>query len=303
MYICIIMEINSAWTTREFVSLIGKSLAWEYHAGSHDAPVRHPEYWRTAPFLVVVCVVAGEYLFESAEAGRTVVRRGEVLLIPEGVRHSVGVPTAGVVHHHAHIDFSIFGSLDVLQYFSVPRIVRGTPAERISAATAGLAQIIEQSAEGIRAVAQAIQLNERAGALLAQIVSVSTPRREYNVLEIARLEPVLRYIEEHMGNPITRKSLAGRAGLSETHFHSVFKNALGMSPMAYVRSARMRRARALLMQSPLGIAEIGAAVGYPDIYHFSKTFKQAVGKSPRNYRSELLQRFSVQTHGKGLPAR
>ena len=293
MYIYMVMEMDSSFTTREFVGLIGKSLSWEYHAGSHDTPVRHPEYWRTAPFLVVVCVVAGEYLFESAESGRLAVRGGEVLLIPEGLRHSVGAPIAGVVHHHAHIYFSVFGSLDVLQYFSAPRIVRGTPAERISAATAGLAQIMEQTTEGIRTVTQAIQLNELAGALLAQIVAASTPRRECNFLEIARLEPVLRHIEEHMGNPIDRKSLAGLSGLSETHFHSVFKKALGMSPMAYVRSARMRRARSLLMQSPFGVGEIGVEVGYPDIYHFSKTFKQASGKSPLNYRRELLRRFAV----------
>ena len=64
-----------------------------------------------------------------------------------------------------------------------------------------------------------------------------------------------------------------------------------VSPMTYVRQVRMRKAQALLMRPRARVAEVGAAVGYSDLYHFSKAFKQSVGMSPRNYRQELLLQF------------
>ena len=46
----------------------------------------------------------------------------------------------------------------------------------------------------------------------------------------------------------------------------------------------MSHAARLLNDSALGIAGIGAAVGYPDPAYFSRTFSRHVGISPRNYR-------------------
>ena len=60
-------------------------------------------------------------------------------------------------------------------------------------------------------------------------------------------------------------------------------------PMAHVKSVRMKKAQALLGQKQLGIAEIGAAVGLPDIFHFSKAFKQTFGVSPSQYRRDLVR--------------
>ena len=46
----------------------------------------------------------------------------------------------------------------------------------------------------------------------------------------------------------------------------------------------MQKAKKLLLDSQLSIKEIAARVGYPDPFHFSKSFKNAVGMSPAQYR-------------------
>ena len=46
----------------------------------------------------------------------------------------------------------------------------------------------------------------------------------------------------------------------------------------------MEQARKLLRDSRLSIGEIAARVGYPDPFHFSKTFKNSEGVSPSQFR-------------------
>ena len=46
----------------------------------------------------------------------------------------------------------------------------------------------------------------------------------------------------------------------------------------------MEQARKLLRDSRLSVGEIAARVGYPDPFHFSKTFKNSEGVSPSRFR-------------------
>ena len=59
--------------------------------------------------------------------------------------------------------------------------------------------------------------------------------------------------------------------------------------MAYLKSVRLREAQTLLFKTDLRVEEIGERVGYPDVYHFSKTFKQSSSTSPTDYRRQVRQ--------------
>jgi transcriptional regulator GlxA family with amidase domain len=100
---------------------------------------------------------------------------------------------------------------------------------------------------------------------------------------------VLTFIEENIDKTKSRGDLADIANLSETRFHYVFKNTMGISPMAHVRLLRMKKAQMLLMQTEMNVNDVGEKVGYSDIFHFSKVFKQAFGISPLQYRKSLQQ--------------
>ena len=55
--------------------------------------------------------------------------------------------------------------------------------------------------------------------------------------------------------------------------------------MAYVAHQRMQRARVLLDETDLTVAQIGRAVGFADPYHFSRRFAAVVGRPPTFYRA------------------
>jgi len=80
--------------------------------------------------------------------------------------------------------------------------------------------------------------------------------------------------------------MAQASGYSPDHFARIFKAVLGQSPQDFTVCARIDRARTLLRASPLSVGEIAHALGYSDVYFFSKQFKQKTGLAPRRFRVE-----------------
>jgi AraC-like DNA-binding protein len=282
---------SMALAGQDFFRLMLQSLSWEYEGGSHDFRLRHdPSDWRLLPFLVIVCTVDGECVSEVEREGAHRVAAGETLLVPAGVRHTVAIPRPATVHH-AHIRFSAFNSLDVLSFFKVPSVVGGVAGLELARVTAELHRIMADPSDGIAALQQAIRAQQAAFSLLAAVLAVSTPVASGlgRLAAVLRLGPVFRHLEQDMASPLDRGGLARLAGLSESRLHEIFQNAMNLSPMAYVRRARMRQAQRLLADPQLRVSEVGARVGYSEAFHFSKVFKAETGMSPRVYRDGLRQ--------------
>ena len=74
------------------------------------------------------------------------------------------------------------------------------------------------------------------------LLKVVLPFAEAQQAADGRLRGVIDYITHHLSMPITRGELAALTGLSETRFHDVFKQALGIAPMRYVLNQRLQRA-------------------------------------------------------------
>jgi AraC-like DNA-binding protein len=282
-------ELQDSDQSLSLLLLLQRSLAWEYFTGSHSNPCCHAETdWRLMPFLVIVYPQQGEYYCKIENEGLLKINAGEVLLVPGGIRHTVSMPRPGIVSF-AHIRYTVFGSMDIFHFFQVPRRVKKSAGIEIGRLTHDLHQAMAAKPLGADAFVQAIVRQELAARLLRCIISVSKLRRmdPGDLLEITRLEPVFNYVEEHIDRPIQRSELARLVFLSETRFHYVFKKVVGLAPMAYVMSVRMRKAQLLLAQPILTITQVGGKVGFYDIFHFSKTFKSTFGISPLHYRKKI----------------
>ena len=83
--------------------------------------------------------------------------------------------------------------------------------------------------------------------------------------------------------------LAALAGMSRSYLCHQFRENFGTSISQYVVRKRMAAAQRLLYEVHLRPGEIGEAVGYPDIYQFSKQFKKSFGMSPSQYRKQIGQ--------------
>lgn len=79
--------------------------------------------------------------------------------------------------------------------------------------------------------------------------------------------------------------LAAYVGLSTRTFNRRFRTATGMTPLAFMRQARLELARDLLRQSNLSIGEVAHRCAYPDPAYFSRSFASATGSTPQQYRT------------------
>ena len=98
------------------------------------------------------------------------------------------------------------------------------------------------------------------------------------------IEEVMRYIREHIHEPLDRGTLAAVAGFSIPHFHRVFTARVGESAASYVRRVRMERAGRKLRMGAVDITEVALAAGYDSHAAFSKAFRQQFGLSPSEFR-------------------
>lgn len=110
------------------------------------------------------------------------------------------------------------------------------------------------------------------------------PRREASVGEV--VENVMLYLRENYDRQIDFAAVAEAQAVSAPYLSKLFHDRVGTSPSRYLTDLRMQKAKKLLLDSQLSIKEIAERVGYPDPFHFSKSFKNAVGMSPAQFREQ-----------------
>ena len=98
------------------------------------------------------------------------------------------------------------------------------------------------------------------------------------------IDNTLSYLNERVGERLSLESIVRHSGLSKSHFMRLFKEQTGYSPMDYFIQLKMQRACMLLAFRQDSVRRIGAELGYPDPYYFSRAFRKAIGMSPMQYR-------------------
>lgn len=86
--------------------------------------------------------------------------------------------------------------------------------------------------------------------------------------------------------------MAGHIGLSPSSTSRLFTKATGAGFAHTVSMLRLSEARQLLRTTDLQIADICWRVGYTNLSHFNRQFRQEVGSSPREYRAMTSSRRS-----------
>ena len=99
------------------------------------------------------------------------------------------------------------------------------------------------------------------------------------------VERALAFIEAHLGERLTLPAIAHDLGVNPYHFAHLFKRSLGIAPHQYVMRRRVERAKVLLAQTHLPIADIAFALGFANQSHFSALFRRATGLTPHAYRA------------------
>lgn len=82
------------------------------------------------------------------------------------------------------------------------------------------------------------------------------------------------------------EELAIQAGVSVSHYSTLFKKETGFSPIDFLIRQRIQHAARLLATTQESIASVSASAGYEEPYYFSRSFRKIMGCSPRDYRAQ-----------------
>jgi len=101
-----------------------------------------------------------------------------------------------------------------------------------------------------------------------------------------QLRRIVEYLDAHLPRRVDLAHLAALVGLSQSHFSRAFKASTGMAPYRWQLDARIRRAQALLIDTPASLDEVAAATGFADAVHFGRTFRKLTGATPAAWRHD-----------------
>jgi AraC-like DNA-binding protein len=94
------------------------------------------------------------------------------------------------------------------------------------------------------------------------------------------INTALQWMHAHYAEPFNVARIAGDVGMSVSAFHHRFKALTASSPVQYLKSVRLHKARTLIVNEGAGAAVAANAVGYESASQFSREFKRFFGASP-----------------------
>ncbi|EIK67143.1 transcriptional regulator, AraC family [Pseudomonas synxantha BG33R] len=103
--------------------------------------------------------------------------------------------------------------------------------------------------------------------------------------EILRVQ---HWLEQHFTESLVIDEVARRFGFGVRNFKRRFKDATGHTPIGYLQTLRLERAKQMLESTRMTLDSITYAVGYEDSNSFRRLFQQRVGMLPAAYRKKFL---------------
>jgi transcriptional regulator GlxA family with amidase domain len=100
-----------------------------------------------------------------------------------------------------------------------------------------------------------------------------------------RIQKAIAMMVENIERPIGMDEIAYELNISTRQLERIFARYGFDSPGRYFKELRLERARQLLEQSELSLAEVSLACGFESQNNFSKGFKKRFGVSPRYFRT------------------
>lgn len=240
-----------------------------------------------APETIVIVCTDGAGWVQSGDGRPMRMERGEAVVIPARVRHRYHADpedpwTIWWMHVTGH---------DVDDFVSIV-----APDEQSMVRIRDVYAVVQSFEEALAALEEdetLAMLITAAGAAWRLLAHISASRMLGAAATNDRIRNVQEYLRNNLDSAFTVPELAAMAGLSPSHFSTLFRAATGTSVKEYLKRLRSARARELLITSELPITMVAAAVGYTDPLYFSRQFRAVNGVSPSQFRERSLAEMLV----------
>jgi AraC-like DNA-binding protein len=128
--------------------------------------------------------------------------------------------------------------------------------------------------------------------LLAEIIKYSSAK-DAKIRINYDLSAVFDHIEQNLADKLTLGDLAEILHLSSDRFYHVFKEQTGISPTDYIISRRIEQSCSYLESTDMSISEIAQKCNFCTSSYFSKTFREYMGVTPKEYRKSSSVQLNI----------
>ena len=104
-----------------------------------------------------------------------------------------------------------------------------------------------------------------------------------------RMKTMMKFIQRHYDETIAIRQIAKSASVSESECMRCFRQAIGITPITYLKNYRLQCAAELLKSTDLPVADIGGRCGFQEMSYFSRSFRQIYGCTPSQYRKVICE--------------
>ncbi len=134
--------------------------------------------------------------------------------------------------------------------------------------------------------------------LLATVLAMRLVRRYSRLRDVhmsrggmapRKLRRAIEFINDNFDKEqtVALAAVAEEVRMSYFHFSRAFKQSMGVSPNVYMIEQRIERAKKLLSETDLPIAEIALRVGFASQSHFTTAFRRLAWTTPKAFREML----------------
>jgi len=249
------------------------------------SPAGHTTGWRLRPDALLTHNEESRLLCKIEGCENFCLEHGEMAFIPPGLRNELTI--VGAQNQRCtwcHMNFTAFESISLLTLFDLKYHWKGEQAAKLKWHCERM--LTDARCEAMNPYLRSAKVQETGMAILSLLLTEASPKPQFHDItaNIVRLEPALHFMRQHLSERVTVSDLAERVHLSRSRFADVFTKTLGQTPLRYLAQLRLATAARLLNSSDQEIREVGQQCGYPDPFHFSRTFKAEYGMSPTEYR-------------------
>lgn len=234
--------------------------------------------------FALVMTLQGTGFYTDANGANLTIEEGDVIIVFPDLPHAYG-PNANTSWQHAYVVFE-GPQFNLLRHAGV--LDSSKPIwhlEPIDFWRRRLEAIIR--CESRPKETDAIRKLGQFTALLADMAATNIEANRLPV-DIRQEESMQLLSSPHQQQWLAPQEVAQRVGLSYENFRKLFAKHVGVSPAQYQKQRRIEHACAAIYQNSHTFKELADELGFCDVFHFSKTFRQVVGDTPSAFRKKAL---------------
>ena len=114
-----------------------------------------------------------------------------------------------------------------------------------------------------------------------------TPENSKDAKSLHYMRMAIGYIGSRLSEKISADDVAREIGLSKYYFLREFKKITNMTLVEYINGLRCEKAREMLKEENISIAEISLRCGFENGSYFNKIFRNETGVSMSEYRKNI----------------